>query len=52
MDELTLISKLMTESSENWRGSVTFLARYVKQALKKIKDGPRIMTDPSVEFME
>ena len=51
MDEITLISKLQPTSSKNWGGSITFLQRYVSQALKKIKEGPKFLDDPNEEFM-
>lgn len=49
-DTLDQISKLKSESCAKWGGSITFLKRYVEQALKKIRAGPRKYVDPAEEF--
>jgi len=45
------ISKLGQDSSAKWGGSINFLSRYVTQALKRIKDGPKKLVDPEIEFI-
>lgn len=49
--QLELLSKVNPNSSLKWGGSLTFVQRYVSQALKRINAGPKELLDPEEEFI-
>lgn len=50
--ELDKLIQLKPELSSKWGGSITFLQRYVSQALKRIQKGPSQLTNPEEEFIQ
>ena len=51
MEEIKALANLQADSISGWGGSITFLQKYVSQALKRIEYGPRNWVDPKEEFI-
>lgn len=45
------VTQIDPDISSKWSGSLTFLKKYVSKVMKRIDEGPRILSDPSEEFI-
>lgn len=46
------VAQLNPMQSANYGGSISFLTKYVKQAVERISNGPRKYVDPAEEFYQ
>ena len=49
--EMKKIKCLNADDSNKWSGSLTFLKKYVSKAISRIEAGPKVVVDPSEEFI-
>jgi hypothetical protein len=50
-EEIKALANLSADTVSGWGGSITFLQKYISQALKRIEFGPRNWQDPREEFI-